>query len=102
MCPRKTVFRYWLDRRKQNSRRKHYEEWVSLVEPHFGRSYEGEAFKERVEQLMEQKYSIHFHCWDVNGFKEFLYFLGNNHKIPFDITLFVDRADEYISILTKR
>ena len=86
----------------ETSRRRHYEEWVSFVEPHFGRAYDEVAFINRVEELMEQKYSIHFHCWDANGFKEFLQYMRNDCALPFEVTLFVEREDEYISILTKQ
>jgi glycosyltransferase involved in cell wall biosynthesis/predicted SAM-dependent methyltransferase len=86
----------------ETSRRRHYEEWVSLVEPHFGRAYDEITFKNRVDELLEQKYSIHFHCWDTNGFKEFLRFLQNDCSLLFDVSVFVEREDEYISILTKR
>jgi len=86
----------------ENSRRYHYEEWVSLVEPHFGRTYEGDTFTHRVNELLEQKYSIHFHCWDANGFKEFLQYLKSDCKLPFEVSMFQEREDEFISILTKR
>ena len=86
----------------ESSRRYHYEEWVSLVEPHFGRKYDEVAIKNRVEELIDQKYSIHFHCWDANGFKKFLLYLKNDCALPFVISLFVDRDDEFISILNKR
>ncbi|MBB1077553.1 methyltransferase domain-containing protein [Rhodoferax sp. 4810] len=86
----------------ETSRRKHYEEWVSLVEPHFGRTYDGIAFEHRVEEIMEQKYSIHFHCWSVSGFKKFLNYLRNDCALPFDILLFADRSDEYVTILKKK
>jgi glycosyltransferase involved in cell wall biosynthesis/predicted SAM-dependent methyltransferase len=85
----------------EESRRLHYEEWVSLVEPHFGRTYEQPALNERIEELMRQRYSIHFHCWNAEGFQEVLLYLKNDYKLPFDISLFVEREDEYVAILTK-
>lgn len=86
----------------ETSRRKHYEEWVSLVEPHFGRTYDGIAFDRRVEEIMGQKYSIHFHCWSVSGFKNFLNYLQDDCALPIDILLFADRGDEYVTILKKK
>lgn len=86
----------------ETSRLKHYDEWVSLVEPHFGRTYDEIAFNNRLEEIMEQKYSIHFHCWSVNGFNDFLNYLKQDYALPFDISLFVDRGDEYITILKKK
>lgn len=86
----------------ETSRRCHYEEWVSLVEPHFGRTYDQSTFNNRVEEIMRQKYSIHFHCWSVNGFKTLLNYLKDDCAMPFDISLFADRGDEYVTILTKR
>jgi len=100
----KTTLSHVIDDHKlgvETSRRSHYEEWVSLVEPHFGRTYDDVSANERVEELMEHKYSIHFHCWDVNGFKEFLHYLKKDCALLFDISLFVERDDEFISILTK-
>ncbi len=85
----------------QSSRLMHYEEWVSLVEPHFGRTYDDSVFNSRVEELMIQKYSIHFHCWGVNGFKDFLNYLKNVYGLSLDILFFADRGDEFVTILSK-
>jgi glycosyltransferase involved in cell wall biosynthesis len=53
------------------SRTQHFREWVTLVEPHFGRSFANEdAIESRVRELMAQDYSIHFHTFipeDVSG-----------------------------------
>ncbi|MCZ6890041.1 MAG: methyltransferase domain-containing protein, partial [Gammaproteobacteria bacterium] len=83
------------------SRRKHYEEWVEIVEPHFGRTYSaGEPFESRVAGLMKQRYSIHFHCWEPSGFRELLDHLRTELQ-SFEIPLCVTRQDEFIAILTK-
>ena len=86
----------------ETSRRSHYEEWVSLVEPHFGRAYDEVGFRNRVDELLQQKYSIHFHCWNEPGLKELLRYLKNDRMLPFSIALFAQREDEYICILKKQ
>lgn len=83
------------------SRQAHYKEWVSQVEPHFGKTYDGSSFDCRVEELMRQMYSIHFHCWSVSGFKKFLNYLYIECAFPFVVELFVDRGDEFVAILKK-
>jgi SAM-dependent methyltransferase len=85
----------------EKSRRRHYEEWVSLIEPHFGRHYDEVAFEKRVKELMHQKYSIHYHCWKADGFKSFLAYLLNDDFLQFDVVFFIDREDEFIAILEK-
>lgn len=85
----------------KTSRRSHYEEWVGLVEPHFGRSYDKPSFDRRVEELLGMHYSVHFHCWEDAGFLEFLRFLQSEFKLKFRISLFVTGRDEIITVLTK-
>jgi len=85
------------------SRKSHYVEWVSLVEPHFQRTYsQGPAFDARVNDLMLQCYSIHFHCWEMDGFKDFLIFLRDTHGIDFDFCLLSKQDDEFIAVLRKQ
>lgn len=85
----------------ETSRRTHYEEWVALVEPHFGRSYDKTGFSQRVDELLHQKYSIHFHCWDPAGFFEFLRYLQQECALPFELPLFIERVDEFIAVMRK-
>jgi GT2 family glycosyltransferase/glycosyltransferase involved in cell wall biosynthesis/SAM-dependent methyltransferase len=86
-----------------NSRKSHYEEWVSLVEPHFQRTYaRGPVFDDRVNDLVMQHYSIHFHCWEAENFKELLYYVRDNYALSFDIILFCELDAEYVSVLRKR
>ena len=85
----------------EKSRRRHYEEWVSLIEPHLGCHYDECAGEKHVKELMDQNYSVHYHCWTVDGFKSFLSYLINDYPLRFDIVFFIEREDEFIAILRK-
>ena len=49
------------------SRRDHYQEWAVLVD-----GLANSAADERARNLLAQDYSIHFHCWTLEGFRSFL------------------------------
>jgi len=88
------------------SREQHYREWVTLVEPHFGRFGPGASEKvisERVSQLMSESYSIHFHCWTSEAFVEFLEYLRCKMCMPFSSEFFGEypKQKENIVILRK-
>jgi hypothetical protein len=83
------------------SRRQHFEEWVRLVEPQFGRIYgTEEQVDRRVSELMQMNYSIHFHNWDPDGFREFLDHVAST--IPISLELFVPFDEEMVAIVRKR
>ena len=87
------------------SRRRHYEEWVTLVEPYFGRDHKNETkviIAERIEQLMKQAYSIHFHCWTRSEVIEMLDYAKNVLRYPFEVELVVEREEEIIFILRRK
>ena len=83
------------------SRKFHYEEWVNLIEPFFGRNYSKSDAKKRVNQLMKQKYSIHFHCWTMSSFSSFLDYLKKYLKYSFDTILTAEYEEEFIFIIKK-
>lgn len=90
------------ERGAAHSRKSHYEEWVSLVEPHFERIYaRGPIFDARVNDLMSQRYSIHYHCWEAEDFKSLLYYLKDNCAFSFNVILFLKLESEYIAVLRK-
>jgi predicted SAM-dependent methyltransferase len=51
----------------ETSRREHYQEWAEWVD-----GLRGSDAEQRATILMEQDYSIHFHCWTLTGFSSFL------------------------------
>jgi predicted SAM-dependent methyltransferase len=50
-----------------SSREAHYHEWAELVEERTG----ADASR-RARELMAADYSIHFHCWTRDGFRDFI------------------------------
>jgi SAM-dependent methyltransferase len=84
-----------------HSRKNHYEEWVRFVEPHFGRIYPEEAVSARVDELQKQNYSIHFHCWTLESFKEFLSYFSSQFIDMFVIKEMKENNDEFIAIIQK-
>lgn len=81
-----------------DSRADHYREWTRLVvKPENPADIEA-----RANQLMAQKYSIHFHVWDARTFHDFLErtraYLGN----AFDIEHFSFSGIEILAVLKKR
>lgn len=81
----------------RGSRHEHFLEWVSQCEPHFGRVYDEKAMEARVKELEDKDYSIHFHCWTPDGFKEFLNYCAA--EIGFKVALFVRCPGEMVVIL---
>lgn len=51
----------------QRSRFYHYQEWSSKV-----KGLTGEAAERQAIELFTMKYSIHFHCWTQQSFKDFV------------------------------
>jgi len=89
------------------SREHHYREWVTLVEPHFGRYGAGTpepVIAARMAELMEQRYSIHFHCWTSREVLEMLACARDTLGMPFDVEFFgeYEAAGENIFVLRKR
>lgn len=83
------------------SREQHYYEWASLVEPHFQRTYNKTELRLRVDELMNLSYSIHFHCWTENGFKNFLKYINSSNILKIKILDFFSFQEEFIFILKK-
>jgi SAM-dependent methyltransferase len=81
------------------SRHSHFVEWVSLCEPHFGRSYSAAEVAARVAELEDKDYSIHYHCWRPSDFKDFLVHCSNNYEMKFEIPLFARCPGEMVVVL---
>jgi len=89
----------------ERSREQHYREWVTQVEPHFGRRYVGdEVIASRMNELTTQGYSIHFHAWLPEDVAELLTYSIQQEGLPFEV-LFAgefNENSEMIYILRKR
>lgn len=81
------------------SKHGHFVEWVTLCEPHFGRSYSPEEAQRRVRELEDKDYSIHFHCWTPARFAEFLEYCSKKEQVGFDVALFCRCPGEMVVIL---
>jgi len=80
----------------QISYREHLHEWTTFVR----KSPSGEALNV-IKQLEQTNYSIHFHVWDEETFRQFLKKTNNILGKKFLILKFVINSTEIISILQK-
>lgn len=88
----------------ERSRSQHYREWVTQVEPHFGRRYTDEEAAARIDDLSTQDYSIHFHAWLPEDIAELLAYCIRQESLPFEV-LFAgefNENSEMIYVLRKR
>jgi predicted SAM-dependent methyltransferase len=76
------------------SRRDHYQEWAVLVD-----GLNGSAADERALALLTQDYSIHFHCWTLSGFQNFLSHMAN--ELPLRTVDVKSWRNENIFIIEK-
>jgi len=79
------------------SRRDHYEEWVSLME----KVPAGERAARRVNQLLEMRYSIHFHVWTQSEFLELIVKLRDQYTPGLELELFLKLEGEMLVILRR-
>jgi GT2 family glycosyltransferase/predicted SAM-dependent methyltransferase len=89
----------------EKSRDRHYHEWVTLVEPHFGRFGPGTPLCEiekRINELKSSKYSIHFHCWTSREVVQFLDYARLELKLPFHVVFFAEYRNEKENIFMLR
>jgi predicted SAM-dependent methyltransferase/glycosyltransferase involved in cell wall biosynthesis len=98
----------WMDHVQgpARSRRDHYFEWVSLVQKRIGlitNDTTNLEIQNRIDKLISERYSIHFHVWDSNSFREFLLDIGNKTEIRFQINFqgIFPSQKEAIFILSK-
>jgi SAM-dependent methyltransferase len=78
------------------SRRDHFEEWVRLVD-----SLPEDEVPRRVEQLLEQDYSIHYHVWTQREALELLTVVRQRLKLDFDIELMEQIEHEVVFVMRK-
>lgn len=79
------------------SREGHFIEWVTFVEKPRGE----EAVLNRVKELMDQDYSIHFHVWTQETVFDFLLKLKQQCGFRFDVEVFLQNEGECIFVLRK-
>lgn len=77
------------------SRLNHYDEWVRLVEKVIGE----EAIQKRIENLLSQDYSIHFHVWTFREMLEL--FMSLAGELGFEIMSANNRGKEAAFVLRK-
>lgn len=78
------------------SRQAHYEEWERLV------PRTGVAEADRgAEQLMADRWSIHFHAWAADDLLEMLLAAKRELGFPFELELFCFREREVMVVLRK-
>jgi hypothetical protein len=77
-----------------HSRAQHFDEWAQHVE-----GLSGIAAKERAAALNAMGYSIHFHCWTLDGFRYFLDHLAET--LPLEIADSLSWRNENIFIIRK-
>jgi predicted SAM-dependent methyltransferase len=92
------------------NRRRHYEEWVDLVEPlldGWEHLLSGEQLTRqgRLRMLMDMDYSIHFHVWRPETFVQLLGAARRVCNIRYDLVAFapcvLGEDDEFIFVLRK-
>ncbi len=89
-----------------HTREAHFEEWVRNAEKHVDWMQRArvKTGPERVRELMEMDYSIHFHVWRPDTFLEFLVAAASEARLEMEILDFITRHpddNEYIFVLRK-
>jgi SAM-dependent methyltransferase len=83
------------------SREQHFREWVSLVEPHFGNVYAGDAAETRVRELMVKDYSIHFHTFIPDDIHTLMHYCAEVEGMPLSVVFAGEFKEEMIFIIRK-
>jgi hypothetical protein len=78
------------------SRLQHYREWAQFV---LGKS--GAEIESAARDLMTQKYSIHFHCWDKSALRGFLESARGYFGNIFSIVDFRPNGPETVMVIKR-
>lgn len=81
----------------EQSRRQHYEEWVNHSERKMDRS----GKEQKTKELMDQRYSIHFHVWTSTELLELFSSLDTLLGMRTDLELFMENRDEVLAVVRK-
>ena len=95
-----TTIEHLLDEYENGSEKNtqsHYEDFVYNA----CKTKEEKKFKNKVKSMMEQKYSIHFHVWNVKEIIDFILYLKEKLNFEFDIAEISECYDEVVFILKK-
>ena len=78
-------------------RRAHYLDWSRVID----KAPDDEAAARRAQQLIDMNYSIHFHVWDADRYREIL--IGAHEYLGrcFQVVWFEQNEFEVISVLRK-
>lgn len=79
------------------SRRKHYEEWVSVIHG----VTDKQELKETVDRLMEENLSIHFHVWTFREMWELMDHVSQTGNLNWEILAAVQHNEEGIFIVAR-
>jgi len=79
------------------SRRAHFEEWVLLME----KVSPPEKARERADELMAMRYSIHYHVWTQSELLEFVQRLQTDFHLAIELELFLKLGGEVLLVLRK-
>jgi SAM-dependent methyltransferase len=79
------------------SRWGHYLEWAVHVN-----GMSNSIAEQNARENMHNAYSIHFHVWDPNAFRELLRSASEYLRVPFAVEHFAENGSEAIAILRKQ
>lgn len=79
------------------SKKHHFEEWVTFI----SKIQDPVKFKEKVQELLQMDYSIHFHVWTQTEMLEMMLALKKQIGVPFDIEVCLKNQHEFIFVLRK-
>jgi predicted SAM-dependent methyltransferase len=80
----------------EGSRSEHFAEWARFVE-----RVPADQVAARAQELEEQDYSIHFHVWTAEEFKELLGYAQNEQQLPFRVEELRENELEFIAVLRR-
>lgn len=89
-----------------HTRERHFEEWVETAEKHVAWMQKAgvKSGPERVRELLDLDYSIHFHVWRPDTFLELIVAATHEAGLEMELLEFIPRQggdDEYIFVFLK-
>jgi SAM-dependent methyltransferase len=81
-------------------REQHFREWVTLIEPDFGRAYARDAAEARVREL-SQDYSIHFQTFILEDIHALMKYCAETKGMPLSVVFAGEVEEEIIFIVRK-
>lgn len=84
------------DEGPEQSRSRHYDEWVELFP-----GEDGVPPAELARNLEAERYSIHFHVWTPTEFLELLSYCRSSLALPFEVDALERNGHEFIFVLAR-